>query len=80
VLAHRDLGLAAPGLGPELDRLTEDVLLDLGQELFGNAELDIGLEQGHAHFAQGLVDVAFFYLGLAREALARGPEPFGEGL
>ncbi len=45
------------------DRL-EDILahgffLDLGDEVLGHAEFDIGFQQGDADFAQGVGDVFF---------------------
>ena len=48
----RDLDLLALGPGAQLDRLAERLLLDPGEEGLGDLELDVGLEQRHAHVAQ----------------------------
>ena len=49
----------------ERDDVAERAHLDLGQEVLGDAELHVGLDEAGAHFAQGLADVVFGELALA---------------
>ena len=37
--------------------LTKRLLGDRGDKLLGNLKVDVGFQQGHAHFAQRLLDV-----------------------
>ncbi|MNJ56591.1 hypothetical protein D3C77_521460 [compost metagenome] len=46
-------------------------LLDLVDELLDHRQCDVGLEQGHPHLAQGVLDVVLGQLRLARD-MAKG--------
>jgi hypothetical protein len=60
---HPDQGL--PRIQVADDFLSERGLLDLRDEFLDYGQCNVRLEQGHAHFAQGVLDVA---LGEARLA------------
>ena len=47
------------GLDAGDDLLAERFFLHAGDELLGDLEIDVRIEQGHAHFAQRLGDVRF---------------------
>ncbi len=53
-----DLDDLLAGLNALDDFLAERLVLDPLDEVAGNLEIHIGLEQGDAHFAQGFADVA----------------------
>jgi hypothetical protein len=55
-------------------------LLDPIEEALDDLELDVGLEQAHAHVAQGLVDHVVGELSDSREPLLGGAEALREGL
>ena len=56
----------------------ERLVLDAGDEVAHHRQRDVGLEQGHAHFAQHVLDVVFGDAGLAAHRLDEAAEPFGE--
>jgi hypothetical protein len=81
VLARRDPDLAAravPHLG--LDLGAEAPLLHAGEERPGQRQVDVRLEQGEAHVAQGFVDAGFGELANAAEPVRGVLESLGHGL
>ena len=54
--------------------LADGLLLDRCHELAHHFERDVGLEQSHAHFTQGQLDVFFAEAALAAEAVEDGLE------
>jgi len=50
---------------------TDGTLLDLGHEVLDHWQRHIGLKQGHAHFAQRVLDIVFTELGLAGDMAKR---------
>ena len=64
---HADQGLPRVQVG--YDFLAERGLFDLGDEFLDHRQRNVGLEQGHAHFAQGILDVAFGQARLAAQSL-----------
>ena len=52
-------------------RFADRPFAHLGQEVLDHRQGDIGLEQGHAHLAQGHIDI-----GLAQRAAARQPAEY----
>ena len=49
------------GLDAAEDGFTEGLFFDPGDEVLCDGELDIGLEEGEAHFAEGVRDVLLGY-------------------
>ena len=64
---HADQRLA--GIQVADDFLAERGLLDLGDEFLDHRQRHVGFEQGHAHFAQGILDVALGQARLAAQVL-----------
>ncbi len=60
------------------DFLADSLGANLVDELLDDLEVDVGLEQGHADFAQGLVDVFLGQRGLSAEGLEGALEFFLE--
>ena len=56
-------------------RLAGGRFLGLGNELAHDRQGDVGLEQGHADLAQGLVDILLRQDALAAEAVKDAGEP-----
>ncbi len=78
VLLGRGGERAVADLGAQLDDgLAERLLLDAVEEGLDDLELDVGLEQRHAHVAQRLFDVVLGELGDAGEARLRVPKALG---
>src|SRR5690606_26049141 len=63
-----------------LDDLPDRLLLDARQELLGDVELDVGLQEGEANVAQGLIEVLLGQLGHAGQAVAGCPEALAQSL
>ena len=66
-----DLDDLLPGLNTHQDVFAERLGLDPFDEIAGHLEIDIGLQQGHAHFAQGLAHVVLGNLAEAAQVLER---------
>ena len=64
---HADQGL--PRIQVADDLLPERGLFDLGDEFFDDRQRNVGFEQGHAHFAQCILNVAFGQACLAAQIL-----------
>ncbi len=58
-------GQAARHLG------ADRTFLDAVDEILDHRQRNVGLEQGHAHFAQRILDVVFSQLGLAGDMAQR---------
>ena len=59
--------------------LAQRLFLDAGDEVAHHRQRDVGLEQGHAHFAQHVLHVVFGDAGLAAHLLDEAGEFVGEG-
>ena len=57
----------------------ERLVLDAGDEVAHDRQRDVGLEQGHAHLAQHVLDVVFGDAGLAAHRLDEPGQAIGEG-
>ena len=53
-------------------------ILDLADEVLDHRQSHVSLEQGHAHFAQRILDVVFGQLGLARDVTQRLGQAIGK--
>ncbi len=80
VLFRTRLDLATLGAGTEAHFLAERLGLDALQEGARDLELDVRLQQGEAHVAEGLVDVLFRQLGDPGEAVTGCTESLAKGL
>ncbi|CAE6947305.1 conserved protein of unknown function [Ectopseudomonas oleovorans] len=83
--AHQLFQLGADDLheglarGQALGHLGADgAFLDLADELLDHRQSHVGLEQRHAHFTQGVLDVVFGQLGLARDVTQRLGQAIGK--
>jgi hypothetical protein len=81
VLPRRDAQRPARGvLHPGVDLRSERPLLDPGEEVADDGQVDVRFEQGHADVAQGLGDALVAELANARQALSGRRESPGQGL
>ena len=60
------------------DLVADRALAYRGDELAGDAEVDVGFEQGHADFAQGGVDVLFAQAAAATKVAEDAGEALGQ--
>ena len=63
-----------------VDLRAERALLHALEEIAHDRQIDVGLEQRHAHVAQRFADVVLGELAHARKTLARSGESLGERL
>ena len=56
----------------------EGLILDAGDEVAHDRQRDVGLEQGHAHLAQHVLDVVLGNAGLAAHRLDDAAQPISE--
>ena len=66
-----DLDDLLAGLNADENLLSERMGLDAFDEVTGNLEIHIGIQQSHAHLAQGLAHVILGYLTEAAQVLER---------
>ena len=71
-----DHGLARRQAGQHL--LALRALLDVGNEILHHRQSDVCLEQSHAHFAQGVLNVGFGQAGLAAQGFDYAGKAIGE--
>ncbi len=64
---HANKGLARREGGDDLG--ADSLFLDPGDEILDDRQGDVGFQQGHAHLAQGILDVVFGEAGLTPEGL-----------
>ena len=69
-----------PGFSDDEHVLPERALLHRRGELLDDLEVHVGLEQGEAHLAHGLVDVVLGQLAARADIAEGGLKPVGEGV
>ena len=67
--AVHDANQRLPRIERTNDFLADSLVLDGGDEILDHRQGDVGLEQRHAYFAQGIGDVGFSQSGFALERL-----------
>ena len=77
-LVVEDLHDLLAGRDRAQDGFTEGLFLDPGDEILRHGELDVGLEQGEAHFAKGVGDVRLGDLAVTTEFLEGFLKAVGE--